>query len=176
MPPLGRRTIKNLVAVQGLYSGGSGISHRGHQSRVGGGGGAGGRWLPKWLRFENFVCRNERIWTLSGERAAGMSPRSANALCHSMSQSCITFCLPFLSRGAKFGIIAWSLFSTIALADQKGGGGVHPARVPHRVPILSVRHTNFSKRSMLGVGAPLQVWPPFYGKSWIHHWIEVYKI
>ena len=36
---------------------------------------------PRRLRFENFVCRNERIWTLGvGEgRAPGTSPRSANA-------------------------------------------------------------------------------------------------
>ena len=26
----------------------------------------GGRGLPRWLRFENFVCQNERIWTLGG--------------------------------------------------------------------------------------------------------------
>ena len=40
----------------------------------------GGRWLPKWLRFKNFVCRNERIWTLGGGRAPGTPPRSANVL------------------------------------------------------------------------------------------------
>ena len=38
----------------------------------------GGRGLPRRLRFENFVCRNERIWTLRG-RAPGTPPRSANA-------------------------------------------------------------------------------------------------
>ena len=27
-----------------------------------------GRRLPRRLRFENFVCQNERIWTLSGRR------------------------------------------------------------------------------------------------------------
>ena len=26
----------------------------------------GGRGLPRRLRFENFVCQNERIWTLGG--------------------------------------------------------------------------------------------------------------
>ena len=26
----------------------------------------GGRGLPKQLHFENFVCQNERIWTLGG--------------------------------------------------------------------------------------------------------------
>ena len=35
-----------------------------------GGGGVdlvrGGRGLPRRLHFENFVCQNERIWTLSG--------------------------------------------------------------------------------------------------------------
>ena len=25
-----------------------------------------GHWLPRWLRFENFVCQNKRIWTLGG--------------------------------------------------------------------------------------------------------------
>ena len=33
----------------------------------------GGRGLPRWLRFENFVCQNERIWTLRG-RAPGTPP------------------------------------------------------------------------------------------------------
>ena len=37
-----------------------------------------GRGLPRRLRFENFVCLNERIWTLEG-RAPGTPPRSANA-------------------------------------------------------------------------------------------------
>ena len=40
----------------------------------------GGRVLPRRLRFENFVCQNERIWTLGGGRAPGTPPsRSANA-------------------------------------------------------------------------------------------------
>ena len=39
----------------------------------------GGHWLRRRLRFENFVCRNKRIWTLRG-RAQGTRPRSANAL------------------------------------------------------------------------------------------------
>ena len=37
------------------------------------------RWeLPGRLHFENFVCRNERIWTLRGVRAPDTPPRSAN--------------------------------------------------------------------------------------------------
>ena len=39
----------------------------------------GGHGLPRQLRFQNFICQNERIWTLGG-RAPGMPPRSANAL------------------------------------------------------------------------------------------------
>ena len=30
-----------------------------------------GRQLPRQLRFEKFVCQNERIWTLGGARAGG---------------------------------------------------------------------------------------------------------
>ena len=26
----------------------------------------GGGGLPRWLRFENFLCQNERIWALGG--------------------------------------------------------------------------------------------------------------
>ena len=37
----------------------------------------GGHGLPRQLRFENFVCRNKRIWNLRG-RALGMPPRSTN--------------------------------------------------------------------------------------------------
>ena len=32
-----------------------------------------GRGLPRRLHFENFVCQNERIWTLGG-RAPGTPP------------------------------------------------------------------------------------------------------
>ena len=54
---------------------GSRISRRVGVGLVGGG----GRRLPRWLRFENFECRNERIWTLGG--CAGHAPsRSANEL------------------------------------------------------------------------------------------------
>ena len=39
----------------------------------------GGRGLPRQLRFEKFVCQNERIWTLRVGRALGTPPsRSAN--------------------------------------------------------------------------------------------------
>ena len=48
------------------YSGGSRISRRGHG-------------LPRRSRYENFVCQNERIWTLRGGRAPGICQcRSAN--------------------------------------------------------------------------------------------------
>ena len=30
----------------------------------------GGGGLPRWLRFENFVCQNEIIWTLGGRAPA----------------------------------------------------------------------------------------------------------
>ena len=36
--------------------------------------------LPRQLRFENFVCQNERIGTLRG-CAPGAPPRSANGFC-----------------------------------------------------------------------------------------------
>ena len=44
---------------------------------VGGMNFVGRRGLPRRLRFENFVCQNERIWALRG-RAPGTPPRSAN--------------------------------------------------------------------------------------------------
>ena len=34
----------------------------------------GGHWLPRWLRFKNFVCWNERIWTLSGGGGVRLTP------------------------------------------------------------------------------------------------------
>ena len=55
----------------------------------------GGRGLLRRLRFKNFVCRNERIWTLRG-RAPGAPPRSANAgeiLCISAYQQTCFYCL-----------------------------------------------------------------------------------
>ena len=50
-------------------SGGSRISRRG-----GRGPRTGGRGPPKWLRFKNFACQNERIWTRRGGRAPGAPP------------------------------------------------------------------------------------------------------
>ena len=38
---------------------------------------SGGCGLPRRLRFENFICQNERIGTLGGARRA-RPPRSAN--------------------------------------------------------------------------------------------------
>ena len=38
----------------------------------------GGGGLLRQLRFENFVCRNERIWTLRGACAGHAPSRSAN--------------------------------------------------------------------------------------------------
>ena len=40
----------------------------------------GDRGLLRRVCFENFVCRNERIWTRRGERAPGTPPRSANGI------------------------------------------------------------------------------------------------
>ena len=50
-------------------SGGSRITRRGGHGPQGG-----GRGLPRRLHFANFVCQNERIWTLRGGRAPGMPP------------------------------------------------------------------------------------------------------
>ena len=33
-----------------------------------------GSGLPRWLRFENFVCQNERIGTLGGGHVPGAPP------------------------------------------------------------------------------------------------------
>ena len=44
---------------------------------------SGGRQLPRRLRFEKFVCQNERIWTRGGGgggRAPGTPPGSATDL------------------------------------------------------------------------------------------------
>ena len=41
----------------------------------------GGRGPPKWLRFENFACQNERIWTRRGGAPGARPPRSANGEC-----------------------------------------------------------------------------------------------
>ena len=38
-----------------------------------------GHQVPRQLRFENFVCRSKRIWTLRGH-ALAVPPGSANAL------------------------------------------------------------------------------------------------
>ena len=56
------------------YSGGSRISVGG-VDLVGG-----GRGPPRRLRFENFACQNERIWTRRGARTGRAPPRSANVL------------------------------------------------------------------------------------------------
>ena len=57
-------------------SGGSRISRRG-----GRGPRTGGHGPPRQLRFKNFACQNERIWTRRGGRAPGAPPpRSANAV------------------------------------------------------------------------------------------------
>ena len=69
-----------LCAIQNfktyVISGGSRIFLRGGRRPRGGG----GRPLPRRLRFEKFVCQNERIWTLRGGRvpAAPPPPGSAN--------------------------------------------------------------------------------------------------
>ena len=38
----------------------------------------GGRGPPRQLRFENFACQNERIWTRRGGARRVRPPRSAN--------------------------------------------------------------------------------------------------
>ena len=54
-------------------SGGSRISRwRGRGPR------RGGAWTPETVRLENFVCQNERIWTLGGVCAGHSPSRSAN--------------------------------------------------------------------------------------------------
>ena len=58
--------------ITAYSSGGSRISRTGGVDLVGGHG------LPRQLRFESFVCQNERIWTL-GRRTPGTPPISANA-------------------------------------------------------------------------------------------------
>ena len=45
---------------------------------------AGGRGLPRRLRFENFVCQNERIWTLGGH-APGTPPLDPPMPNHTLS-------------------------------------------------------------------------------------------
>ena len=52
-----------------IISGGSRISHRG-----GHGPHTGGRGPPRRLRFKNFACQNERIWTRRGGHVPGMPP------------------------------------------------------------------------------------------------------
>ena len=47
--------------------------------------------------------------------------------------------------------------------------GAHSAHAPLRDPILSFRHTNFTKRTHLGSPLPRTRWAPPYGKSWIRH-------
>ena len=44
----------------------------------------GGRGLPRRLCFENFVCRNKRIWTLRGACAGHAPSRSANEDWHAL--------------------------------------------------------------------------------------------
>ena len=63
-------------------SGGSRISRR-------------GRKLPRRLRFENFVCRNERIWTLGGACAGHAPSRSANVKADFISDVRLPFLIFF---------------------------------------------------------------------------------
>ena len=67
-----------LVQMYRIYSGGSRISRRGGRGPC-----TGGRGPLRRLRFENFACQNERIWTRrggGGARRARPPPRSANDL------------------------------------------------------------------------------------------------
>ena len=65
---------KNHSNTQDNCSGGSRISRRGGVDHVG------GRGPPRRLCFENFVCQNERIWTLGGRTPGNCQCRSANEL------------------------------------------------------------------------------------------------
>ena len=40
--------------------------------------------LPRQLRFEHFVCQNERIGTLGGGTRRARPPRSANGMCFAL--------------------------------------------------------------------------------------------
>ena len=57
--------IDSVVTL--VRSGGSRISRRGAWTSYG------GPWTPRQLRFENFACQNERIWTRRGARAGRAS-------------------------------------------------------------------------------------------------------
>ena len=48
--------------------------------------GGGGRGLPRQLHFENFVCRNERIWTLRGA-CAGHASLDPSMFLHQVPKS-----------------------------------------------------------------------------------------
>ena len=52
----------------------------------------GGCGLPRWLHFANFVCQNERIWTLWG-RARRTPHKSANAF--NTCQNCLDSISPW---------------------------------------------------------------------------------
>ena len=51
----------NSVADPGFPIGGCGPSR-------------GGLWTPEALRFKNFTCQNERIWTRRGGHVPGVPP------------------------------------------------------------------------------------------------------
>ena len=48
----------------------------------------GGAPTPEQLHFKNFVCQNERMWTLRGK--SGTPPRSANGLVNKQDMSGFT--------------------------------------------------------------------------------------
>ena len=64
----------------------------------------------------------------------------------------------------------WKVKS-VSLAGSRGRAGT---RAPPRSQILSFWHTKFSKRNHLGTTIrPPTRSTPFYGKSWIRHWVSL---
>ena len=58
----------------------------------------GGRGLPRWLHFENFVCQNERIWTSRGRCWA----RPLDPPMHGKTEMVgLSFKRPYLDDGAS---------------------------------------------------------------------------
>ena len=60
--------------------------------------GGGGRRLPRRLRFENFVCQRERIWTLRGG-GGDAHPGSANDCLHFTSPARLGLAQPVPPKG-----------------------------------------------------------------------------
>ena len=136
----------------------------------------GGRQLPRRLRFEKFVCQNERIWTLRGE-CRQRPPGSANAI--DLGGTSLLKNKPSRDSGfvdhvrnVHIHLVSTEVKNTKCFTNwvilQWWIQGALPARAPLRVQILSFWHTNFLKRSRLGSWHPpptRSVPPPW--ESWI---------